>query len=416
MDPHPDHSSILPADNAVQARNLLDDAEGSHPTSPFDKTGMGHSDPQTILNDLYPPSARHRGRSIDGSDGADRESESSYSNVVYLGHNVFETHETFDFLHHATSKQPQQGVRPITADLSRSDWYSKSPSESHFVDKATQHIIDSDIVRWATGIPDSLPLTLSALATILPGPPDREPLTTEYPLMALLAIFQCPEQRLTDEGIFNTFIECLQWFRTHQEDVVWKHGLIKYMLSDTRFKASYGDVRFWTINIPEVHSRPFVHREARDRPMRLLPPGPKAHTKDHIAASRISAETKEMGPARSFTVPAGNATGTNARHGLQHHSPAIGTTSHGALSGTISSFNSINHTMSPANLPHQPQRNLNPYGNLPSYSEILCSGEARGDHVRASPADFNHLVLPSIREVLGPEMHLVEERRRTNES
>jgi hypothetical protein len=76
MDPHPDHSSILPADNAVQARNLLDDVEGSHPTSPFDKTGMGHSDPQTILNDLYPPSARHRGRSIDGSDGADRESES----------------------------------------------------------------------------------------------------------------------------------------------------------------------------------------------------------------------------------------------------------------------------------------------------------------------------------------------------
>jgi hypothetical protein len=258
--------------------------------------------------------------------------------------------------------------------------------------------------------------------------------------MALLAVFQCPEQRLTDEGIFNTFIECLQWFRTHQEDVVWKvrtaivgiatdlpdlrylqHGLIKYMLSDTRFKASrfktsYGDDRFWTINISEVHDRPFVHREARDRPMRLLPPGPKAHAKDHIAASRISAETKEMGPARSFTVPAGNATGTNARHGLQHHSPAIGTTSHGALSGTISSFNSINHTMSPANLPHQPQRNLNPYGNLPSYSEILCSGEARGDHVRASPADFNHLVLPSIREVLGPEMHLVEERRRTNES
>ncbi|KIM85067.1 hypothetical protein PILCRDRAFT_817906 [Piloderma croceum F 1598] len=407
MDAHP---SILPADNAVQARNLLDDAEAGRPTSPFDKTGMGHSDPQTILNDLYPPSARHRGRSIDGSDGADMESESS---VVYLGHNVFETHKTFDFLHHLPSKQPQQGVRPSTADLSRSDGYSKSSFESHFVD---QYVIDSDIVRWATGIPDNLPLTLSALATIRPGPPNREPPTTEYPLMASLAIFQCPERRLTEEGIFSTFIECLQWFKTHREDVVWKHGLIEYMSSDIRFKASYGEDKFWTIDISEIHRRPFVHREARDRPMRLLPPGPQAHAKDHIAALHISAETKEMGPARSFAVPVGNATGTNARHGLQYHSPTIGTTSDGAMSGTGSSFNPTNHTISPAKPPHQPQRNLNTSGNLPSYSEILCSGEARGDHVRASPADFNHFVLPSIREVLGPEMHLVEERRRANGS
>jgi hypothetical protein len=131
----------------------------------------------------------------------------SYSSVVYLGHNVFETHKTFDFLHHPTSKQPQQDVRPF---------------ESNFVDQATQHVIDSDIVRWATGIPDRLPLTLVAFATILPGPPDGEPPVTEYPLMALLAIFQCPERRLTEEGIFSTFIECFPWFRTRREDVVWK--------------------------------------------------------------------------------------------------------------------------------------------------------------------------------------------------
>jgi hypothetical protein len=450
MDDHSDHSSALPADNAVQARNLLDDAKASHPTSPFDKTGMGHNDPQTILNDLYPPSARHRGRSIDGSNGADMESESvrqillqrlphltfrnyaiqSYSSVVYLGHNVFETHKTF--LHRPTSKQPQQGIRPSTADLSRSDGYSKSAFESHVVDQA---IIDSDIVHWATGIPDSLPLTLSTLATMLPDSPDREPPTTEYLRMASLAIFQCSERRLTEEGIFSIFIECLQWFRIHRDDVVWKvrtaiisimtdlpdlryfqHGLIKYMLSDSRFKAIYEEDKFWTIDISEIHRRPFVHREARDRPMRLLPPGPKAHAKDKIAAPHISAETKEMGPALSFAVPVGNTTGINARHGLQHHSPAISTTSHGALSGTSSSFNPTNYTMSPANSPHQPQRNLNTSGNLPSYSEILCSGDAHGDHTRASPADFNHLVLPSIREVLGPEMYLVEERRRTNRS
>ena len=188
------------------------------------------------------------------------------------------------------------------------------------------------------------------------------------------------------------------------------------MLSDSRFRTIYGDDKFWTIDISEVHRRPFVHREPRDRPMRLLPPGPKAHPMDQIAGPHISAETKEMGPARSFAVPVVSATGTNARHGLQHNDSAKGTTSHGALSGASSSYNPTSHTMSPANHPHQTQRNSNPSGNLPSYSEILCSGDTRGDHVRASPAEFNHFVLPSIREVLGPEMHLVEERRRTNGS
>ena len=188
------------------------------------------------------------------------------------------------------------------------------------------------------------------------------------------------------------------------------------MLSDSRFRTIYGDDKFWTIDISEVHRRPFIHREPWDRPMRLLPPGPKAHPMGQIAAPHFSAKTKEMGPARSFAVPVVSATGTNARHGLQHNNSAKGTTSHSASSGASSSYNPASHTMSPANHPHQPQRNLNTSGNLPSYSEILCSGDARGDHVRASPADFNHSVLPSIREVLGPEMHLVEERRRTNGS
>jgi hypothetical protein len=58
---------------------------------------------------------------------------------------------------------------------------------------------------------------------------------------------------------------------------------------------------------------------------------------------------------------------------------------------------------------------VNPTGNLPSYSEILSIGEARDNHDLAPSADFDNLVLPSIREVLGREMHLVEERGRTNE-
>lgn len=84
MDFHPDHASILPADNSVYARNLSDDAETNRPTSSFDKTGLGHSnDPQTILNDLYPPSARRRGRSMGGSNGTDRESESVRRNLLH---------------------------------------------------------------------------------------------------------------------------------------------------------------------------------------------------------------------------------------------------------------------------------------------------------------------------------------------
>ena len=186
------------------------------------------------------------------------------------------------------------------------------------------------------------------------------------------------------------------------------------MLSDTRFKASYGDDRFWTIDLSEVHRRPFVHREARNRPIRLLPPGPNIQVKDHSSALRVRTETREMGHAQSFAVPVGDATGTNVRHGLQHYNSATGATSRGALSS--SSINPTNHIIPPFNLPPEPHRNVNLSGNLPSYSEILPTGEARENHVYAASAVFDHSALPSIREVLGPEMHLVEERRRMNES
>ena len=158
----------------------------------------------------------------------------SYSSVVYLGHNVFETHKTFDFLNHPIDRQSQPCIRPSTADRARSDGYSKSLFESHF-DQATRHVKDSDIMRWATAIPDHLPLTLSALAMILPGPGDRVPPTTEYPLMASLAIFQCPERRLTDEGVLDALVENLSWFRIHSEDDVWKVriGIVSIVISLT---------------------------------------------------------------------------------------------------------------------------------------------------------------------------------------
>jgi hypothetical protein len=185
------------------------------------------------------------------------------------------------------------------------------------------------------------------------------------------------------------------------------------MTFDPRFKVSYGVERSWTIDISEVHRHPFVRREARNRPMRLLPPGPQSQTKESYAP-RFGTENRETGRARSVSVPAGDATGT-ARPTMQHPSLSTGGASHGAPSGTSynpSSSRPSHHTIPQVHRPLSPRRNVNSFGNLPSYSEILPTGDARD----GQDPDFDNQVLPSIREVLGPEMHLVTERGRTNES
>jgi hypothetical protein len=139
--------------------------------------------------------------------------------------------------------------------------------------------------------------------------------------------------------------------------------------------------------------------------MRLLPPSPNSQGLDHSSSSQFSAENR----ARSFTMPSADAT---AR---LRHNPAIGSTSRDASLGASSSFDPANY-ISPINRPPTSRLNSNMYGSLPSYSEILPTGDASEHHTHASSEDLDHPVLPSIREVLGPEMHLVEERRRTDGS
>jgi hypothetical protein len=69
MDDHPEHTQAPPR-NSTPTRNLIDDPENSHPTSPFDKGRQGqNNDPRAIFNALYPTSVGRRGRSIDESRG-----------------------------------------------------------------------------------------------------------------------------------------------------------------------------------------------------------------------------------------------------------------------------------------------------------------------------------------------------------
>lgn len=415
MDFNPDQPSNHPAHNTARTHNLLGDSTATRPTAPFDKRrSCQNNDPQSILNDLFPPSVRYRGRPISGSHEADREFESSDSSVVYLGHNVFETHKTFDFLYHSTNKQ-----RPATGSSAAHGGGGSNPtSRLPLPDPATQSMIDSDIVHWATAIPGNLPLKLSAWAASLPGPSGRMPPATEYPIMVFLAIFGSPERRLTDEGIFGALIEVFECLRPRGGRDSWKVDVINCISLDARFKASDGDERSWTVDISEVHRNPFIRRDARDRPMRLLPPGPKSRTSDRYPM-QPSTGYMDVGRARSYSAPASDAVGTNAPSNLQRQSLSTGTTPLGTPPGSHipSPFNTTYYITPHVHLPPPPRRNVNPSGNLPSYSEILPTGEARDDHDHATSADLdNHLVLPSIREVLGPEMHLVEERRRTYES
>jgi hypothetical protein len=82
--------------------------------------------------------------------------------------------------------------------------------------------MDSDIVRWATAIPDKFPLNLSGLAATWPGIDDRVPQPVDYPLIALLAIFGSPGGRLTDVGMAETLVKCFRWFRKHSGVDHWK--------------------------------------------------------------------------------------------------------------------------------------------------------------------------------------------------
>jgi len=290
-------------------------------------------------------------------------------------------------------------------------------------------MIDSEIVRWATAIPDNLPLNLSALSFMLPGSADKVPPTTEYATMAFLAIFEVPERRLTDEEIFEALEASFAWFRRHSEDSSWKvrieavyvatdpsdlpscqRDVIKCMLSDTRFKASHEGGRHWTIDIPEVHRHPFVHRDARDRPMRLLPPSPKAPTEGyHNSVSRFGADYVEMGGRSRAATP--GCDGTHPRLQRPNHSTSAGDSSSGSSHNRAS-----RRTFSPVRHPHPPRRNSISSWPLPPYSEVLPTRESSGErehHVHAGSVVSDNLVLPSIRDVLGTEMHLVEERGRT---
>jgi len=202
------------------------------------------------------------------------------------------------------------------------------------------------------------------------------------------------------------------WFRTHTDVHYWKLGIIAHMLSDNRFKAHHGGKRSWTIDISEIHRRPFVNRGARDRPMHL-PPSQKTQTMDRNS-SQFNADNRETVHGRSFVIPSADVTGKLAHHSIQRHGPVIGPNSRGASSGASSSFNPASYTTPAAHRQPSPRRNSSSPGGLPSYSEILPSGDPSEHHIHTPSVD--HLVLPSIREVLGPEMHLVEERRRTDVS
>lgn len=99
-------------------------------------------------------------------------------------------------------------------------------------------MMDSDIVRWATAIPDNLPLKLSVWAASLLGPAGRVPPSADYPVMAFLAIFENHERRLTDRGIVDAFMESFEWFRTHSELDGWKVriGMVHLLTDPTDFR------------------------------------------------------------------------------------------------------------------------------------------------------------------------------------
>jgi len=322
---------------------------------------------------------------------------------VYLGHNVFERHKTFDFPRYS---QHPSAVRPFSA----------ASFQSHTADSATQQAIDSEIVRWATAIPDNLPLNLSALPVMLRSANEAPP-PTEYAIMAFLAIFETPEKRLTDEGIFGALKDGFTWFRTHSEDDFWKRQVINCMRCDTRFKASHEGGRSWTVDISEVHRRPFVHREARDRPSRLLPPGPQTSaSSNRSSVSQRSADYLERG--RGSVTPARSGSSTDSRRSSRQQEHATGDTSRGTSSGVshVHSVDPLHHPVPPARSPLPLRGKSNSSQPLPPYSEVLYAGEssrARRDHIPAAPAARDNLVLPSIRDVLGTEMHMVQERGRS---
>lgn len=396
MDVHPDKSSDLPAHNFVNTRNLSIDSATSQ-----------NRDPQFILNSLYPTHIQRHGLPIDNSEMADWEAESGSSSVVYLGHNVFERHKTFDFPQHSTRNRPHQ--------LAKS--HSTPTTLPTHTDPPNPQAIGSEIVRWATAIPDNLPLDLSALAVMLRGSSNKVPPSTEYAIMAFLAIFERPERRLTDEGIFDSLKEGFPWFKTHSENDFWKRDVINCMLFDSRFKAEYEGDRSWTINISELHKRPFVHRDARDRPMRLLPPSSRTvTTDDHNFPSYSSVDDVNMSRSYSAVSPVSGAMGGTTHPGFRRQNHV--TTSRGILSEvTHSPSSDSSHHMIPPIYYSPPSRSASHSSRvLPSYSETYDAAEsswARENHVHPATVASDNLVLPSIRDVLGTEMHMVEERRRT---
>jgi hypothetical protein len=280
-------------------------------------------------------------------------------------------------------------------------------------------MIDSDIVRWATAIPDNLPLNLSALGVILRSSADRMPPITEYATMAFLAIFESPGRRLTDKELLDALKDGFAGFRSHSEMDFWKCDVINRMLSDSRFKASHEGDRSWTIDISEVHRRPFVHREARDRPMRLLPPGPDAPAKGQTSATLFNSDDVEMDHPHS-AQPVGGGTGTVAHPSLQRQYSAVDATLRRPLSRASSDipplYDPTHHTIPPVRSPPLQRTMSNSSGPLPPLSEVLPTGEPSGvceDQVHTPPGAFDNSALPSIRDVLSNEMHLVDERGRT---
>jgi hypothetical protein len=257
--------------------------------------------------------------------------------------------------------------------------------------------------------------------------------------MAFLAIFESPGRRLTDKELLDALKDGFAGFRSHSEMDFWKVcigtariatdppdlcyfqcDVINRMLSDSRFKASHEGDRSWTIDISEVHRRPFVHREARDRPMRLLPPGPDAPAKGRTSATLFSSDDVEMDHPHSAAQPVGGGTGIVAHPSLQRQYSAVDATLRPPLSRASSDipplYDPTHHTIPPVRSP-PPQRTLsNSSGPLPPLSEVLPTGEPSGlceDQVHTVPGAFDNSALPSIRDVLSNEMHLVDERGRT---
>jgi hypothetical protein len=129
----------------------------------------------------------------------------------------------------------------------------------------------------------------------------------------------------------------------------------------------------------ELARRPFVDREAWNRPRHVLAPG------------------------LSFCIK----------------NPSSGTTSRDTLPSASRDFLSIDptyHTIPPV---YVPGKNSGTSVTLPSYSKGLPAEEAcqaSEGHVPADSGVVDDMVLPSIREVLGYEMYLVKDKVRSNRS